>query len=77
MENSTCSTACSGTRDCWKMTHRSGSSPAASQSVTISRVYSTSRDGSWYLVERACQSAMKKKASVLSCIRTHPSRAPT
>ena len=38
MLSSPCSTRCSGTWDCTKMTARSGSNPAASQSSTISCV---------------------------------------
>jgi hypothetical protein len=45
MPSSSDSSACSGTRDCTKIVARFGSSPAASQSVTISQTLAAISSG--------------------------------
>jgi aspartyl aminopeptidase len=69
------SSACSGTSDWMNSVERCGSSPAPSQSATISTVaLGTSAVSMWSV--RKCQSATKKKQSRLSCIFTQFSSAP-
>ena len=59
MENSRCSSACSFTSDWRKMTDLVGSSPALSQSITISSVFSRRPAALVLPVVSACQSATK------------------
>ncbi len=63
MEKSRWSSACSGTSDWMKRVLRSGSSPAPSQSATISTVYPPASALSAALVVSMCQLATKKKQS--------------
>ena len=59
IDSSRYSSACSGTSDCTKIVLRSGSMPAAIQSVTLSYAWPVSSSVLAYSLVSACQSATK------------------